>query len=70
MPSGWNLWVWIEYIGVVSGCCCFFLAHMHTVTDDEDKPYTVDREIFVVKKIFPLLLQRRRLNTRKFFHVE
>ena len=20
--SGWNLWVWLECIGVVSGCCC------------------------------------------------
>ena len=19
--SGWNLWVWLECIGVVSGCC-------------------------------------------------
>ena len=23
MVSGWNLWVWLECIGVVtSGCCC------------------------------------------------
>ena len=22
MTSGWNLWVWLECIGVVSGCCC------------------------------------------------
>ena len=22
MASGWNLWVWIQCIGVVSGCCC------------------------------------------------
>ena len=22
MDSGWNLWVWLECIGVVSGCCC------------------------------------------------
>ena len=22
MASGWNLWVWLEYTGVVSGCCC------------------------------------------------
>ena len=20
--SGWNLWVWLECIGVVSKCCC------------------------------------------------
>ena len=22
MASGWNLWVWLECIGVVSECCC------------------------------------------------
>ena len=22
VASGWNLWVWLEWIGVVSGCCC------------------------------------------------
>ena len=21
MACGWNLWVWLECIGVVSGCC-------------------------------------------------
>ena len=22
MTSGWNLWVWLQCIGVASGCCC------------------------------------------------
>ena len=22
MASGWDLWVWLECIGEVSGCCC------------------------------------------------
>ena len=22
MATGWNLWVWLPCIGVVSGCCC------------------------------------------------
>ena len=22
MASSWNLWVWLECISVVSGCCC------------------------------------------------
>ena len=22
MASGWNLWVWLEWLGVVSGWCC------------------------------------------------
>ena len=24
MASGWNLWVWLQYIGVASGWCCNF----------------------------------------------
>ena len=22
VASGWNLWVWLQCIGVASGCCC------------------------------------------------
>ena len=22
VASGWNLWVWLKCISVVSGCCC------------------------------------------------
>ena len=22
MANGWNLWVWLQCIGLVSGCCC------------------------------------------------
>ena len=22
MASGWKLWVWLEHIGVISGCGC------------------------------------------------
>ena len=41
MASGWNIWVWLECIGVVSKCCCkevyryhhnnyyFFLLHLY-----------------------------------------
>ena len=31
MASGWNQWVWLECIGVVSGCCC---EEIHTVYVD------------------------------------
>ena len=33
MASGWNLWVWLECIGVVSGYCCkeiFRFPHITT----------------------------------------
>ena len=29
MASGWNLWVWLECIGVVSGCCCKEVLYRH-----------------------------------------
>ena len=37
MASGWNLWVWLECIGVVSGCCKEVyrfneVTHAHTAT--------------------------------------
>ena len=22
VASGWNVWVWLKCIGVISGCCC------------------------------------------------
>ena len=30
MASGWKLWVWLQCIGVVSGCCCKEV-HVYTV---------------------------------------
>ena len=30
MASGWKLWVWLECIGVVSGCCC---KEVYTLAD-------------------------------------
>ena len=35
MDSGWSLWVWLECIGVVSGCCCirrFIDIHIIIIT--------------------------------------
>ena len=31
MASGWNLWVWLECIGMVSGCCkeAYIYIYMH-----------------------------------------
>ena len=29
MTSGWNLWVWLECIGVVSGCFCKYVYRYH-----------------------------------------
>ena len=23
VASGWNQWMWLEYMSVVSGCCCY-----------------------------------------------
>ena len=29
VASGWNLWVWLPCIGVVSGCCCIKEVHVY-----------------------------------------
>ena len=29
MASGWNLWVWLECIDVVSGCCKEVYGYRH-----------------------------------------
>ena len=36
MASGWNLWVWLECIGVVSGCCkeVYRLPHNNVNSDN------------------------------------
>ena len=32
MASGWNLWVWLECIGVVSGRCCKEIVYSSSPT--------------------------------------
>ena len=33
MASGWNIWMWLECIGVASGCCCKELyRYPHNIT--------------------------------------
>ena len=38
MASGWNLWVWLQCIGVVSGCCCkevHIIESVDSISKDE-----------------------------------
>ena len=40
MASGWNLWVWLECLGVVSGCFCKEVyRYPHNVTYPD--PYSI-----------------------------
>ena len=51
MASGWNLWVWLQCIGVVSGCCYkelyryphnnyyFSLLHLYELFFWQQHPY-------------------------------
>ena len=32
MASGWYLWVWLQSIGVVSGCCCKEVPYIDILT--------------------------------------
>ena len=50
MASGWNLWVWLECIGVVSGCCKEVYRYPHNIT----YPYSTCISSFLQQH--PLLL--------------
>ena len=51
MASVWNLWVWLQCIGVASGCCCkevyrypnnnyyFSLLHLYQLFFGQQHPY-------------------------------
>ena len=43
MGSGWNLWVWLECIGVVSGCCCKEVIDILIATKMALKPSSCGR---------------------------
>ena len=42
--SGWNLWVWLPCIGVVSGCCCKDV-YIDILTIIITFPYSIRRRI-------------------------
>ena len=44
MASGWNLWVWSEYIGVVKWCCKELYRLPHNIT----YPYSTCISFFFV----------------------
>ena len=68
MASGWNLWVWLECIGVVSGCCCKKVYRFpHNIT----YPYSTCRSsflqqhsLFILKMFFVLSVLMLVCNTR------
>ena len=53
VASGWNLWVWLQCIGVASRCCCkevyryphnnykFSLLHLYLVFFWQQHPYFI-----------------------------
>ena len=40
MASGWNLWVWLPCIGVVSGCCCIKEVYRYPHNNYFNFPYS------------------------------
>ena len=40
MASGWNLWVWLPCIGVVSGCCNVVRRYIDIITIIINFPYS------------------------------
>ena len=49
MASGWNLWVWLECTGVVSGCCkeVYIYRFPHNIT----YPYSTCISFFAAASI-------------------
>ena len=62
MASGWNLWVWLQCIGVVSRCCCKVYRSLHMTY-----PYStcissffassIPTSLFILKMFFILVYQ-------------
>ena len=50
MASGWNLWVWLPCIGVVSGCCCI-RRYIDILTIIINFPYSTCISSFFVSNI-------------------
>ena len=72
MASGWNVWVWLECIGVVSGCCCkevYRYPHNNYI----NFPYytCIYHRLGNFRRVLIFLgtPQRRNLKTRNFFNV-
>ena len=51
MASGWNLWVWLPCIGVVSGCCCKEVLYIDILTIIINFPYSTCISSFVSSSI-------------------
>ena len=63
MVSGWNLWAWLECIGVVSGCCCkevYRYRHNTGITYPNSLVLalfcnSITTSSFILKRFFPSL---------------
>ena len=62
MASGWNLWVWLQCVGVVSGYCCKAIYRLYILTIIINFPYStcissffdnsIPASLFIFKMIF------------------
>ena len=65
MASGWNLWVWLPCIGVVSGCCCIKRRYIDILTIIINFPYStcissffwrsIPTSLFILKMFFQVV---------------
>ena len=62
MASGWNLWVWLQCIGVASGYCCKEVQYIDILTIIINFPYStcirsflgnsIPTSLFILKMFF------------------
>ena len=57
MASGWNLWVWLSCIGVVSGCCCkeVYRYFPYSTCISSFFGSSIPTSLFIFKKFFSVL---------------
>ena len=55
MASGWNLWVWLQCIGVASQCCCKEIQYIDNLIIIINFPYSTCIRSFFGSRILTSL---------------
>ena len=63
MASGWYLWVWLECIGLISGCCCkkvyryplIIITFSYSTFISSVFGCSIPTSLFILKKFFVLV---------------
>ena len=66
MASGWNLWVWLPCIGVVSGCCKEVYRYFpYSTCISSFFGSSIPTSLFIFKMFFLVFINRRGKRRRR-----